>query len=331
MRIFRHYEDLPADARGGVVAIGNFDGFHLGHQALIIEAGAIARRLGAPLGVLTFEPHPRCVFRPDDPPFRLTPLRAKAHHIEALGVDHLYVLHFDLDFSRRPAEDFVDTVLIRGLGARHVVVGRDFVFGHKRGGNVEMLGRMAAQKGFGLACVEPVCVGDGGAEGEIISSRTIRKCLRESDVRGAAKRLGRFWELGGRVEKGENRGRGLGFPTANIAFGEYLRPAAGVYAVRAGVDQGADTIWRDGVASIGIRPTFGGGELLLEVHLFDFSGDLYGRQLRVAMIGYLREEVKFENVDDLIDEMKRDAEKARTVLAEVDGPMPLENSVAGAR
>jgi riboflavin kinase/FMN adenylyltransferase len=331
MRIFRHYEDLPAEARGGVVAIGNFDGVHLGHQALINEAGAIARRLGAPLGVLTFEPHPRCVFRPDDPPFRLTPLRAKARHIEALGVDHLYVLHFDLDFSRRPAEDFVDAVLIGGLGARHIVVGRDFVFGHKRGGNVEMLGRLAARKGFGLACVEPVCVGDGGTDGEVISSRTIRKYLRESDVGAAAKRLGRFWELGGKVEKGEMRGRGLGFPTANIAFGEYLRPAAGIYAVRAGVDEGPDTIWRDGVASIGFRPTFGGGELLLEVHLFDFSDDLYAQQLRVAMIEYLRPEVKFDNADDLIGEMKRDAERARAVLAEVDEPMPLENSVAGAR
>ena len=337
MRIFRHYEDLPAEARGGVVAIGNFDGVHLGHQALIGEAGAIAKDLGAPLGVLTFEPHPRSVFRPDDPPFRLTPLRAKARHIEALGADHLYVLHFDLDFSRRSAEDFVDAVLLDGLRARHIVVGRDFVFGHKRGGNVELLERMAARKGFGLACVQPVCVGDGGGDdggdggGEVISSRTIRECLRESDVHGAAKRLGRFWELGGRVEKGETRGRGLGFPTANIAFGEYLRPAAGVYAVRAGVDEGAGTIWRDGVASIGFRPTFGGRELLLEVHIFDFSGDLYGRQLRVAMIGYLREEVKFESADDLIDEMKRDAERARAVLAEVDGPMPLENSVAGAR
>ncbi|MCH7543439.1 MAG: riboflavin biosynthesis protein RibF, partial [Proteobacteria bacterium] len=213
------------------------------------------------------------------------------------------------------------------LRARHIVVGQDFAFGHKRGGNVEMLERMAAQKGFGLACVQPVTVGD---EGEVISSRTIRKCLRESDVGAAAKRLGRFWELGGRVEKGEMRGRGLGFPTANVPFGEYLRPAAGVYAVRAGVDEGPDTIWRDGVASIGFRPTFGGRELLLEVHIFDFSGDLYGRQLRVAMIGYLRQEVKFECADDLIDEMKRDAERARAVLAEVDGPMPLENSVAGA-
>lgn len=329
MRIFRHYEDLPAEARGGVVAIGNFDGVHLGHQALIGEAGGIAKDLGAALGVLTFEPHPRSVFRPDDPPFRLTPLRAKARHIEALGADHLYVLHFDLDFSRRSAEDFVDAVLLDGLRARHIVVGRDFVFGHKRRGNVELLDRMAAEKGFGLACVKPVCVGDEGTGSEVISSRTIRKCLRESDVGGAAKRLGRFWELGGRVEKGETRGRGLGFPTANVPFGDYLRPAAGIYAVRAGVDQGPDTIWRDGVASIGFRPTFGGRELLLEVHMFDFSGDLYGRQLRVAMIGYLRREVKFDSADDLIDEMKRDAERARQVLAEVDGPMPLENSVAG--
>ena len=328
MRIFRHYEDLPADARGGVVAIGNFDGVHLGHQGLIGEAGAIAKGLGAPLGVLTFEPHPRCVFRPDDPPFRLTPLRAKARHIAALGADHLYVLHFDLDFSRRPAEEFVDAVLIGGLRARHIVVGRDFVFGHKRGGNVDMLDRMAAQRGFGLACVEPVCVGGGDNDGEVISSRTIRKCLRQCDVRGAAKRLGRFWELGGRVEKGETRGRGLGFPTANVPFGEYLRPAAGIYAVRAGVDRGADTIWRDGVASIGFRPTFGGRELLLEVHIFDFSGDLYGQQLRIAMIGYLRREVTFECADDLIEEMKRDAEKARRVLAEVDGPFALENSAA---
>ena len=326
MRIFRHYENLPPEARGAAVTIGNFDGVHRGHQAVIGEAGRIAKRLDLPLGVLTFEPHPRSVFQPDAPPFRLTSLRTKAHDLEALGVDCLYVLHFDLEFSKRTAQAFVADILVGGLEVRHVVVGDDFVFGHARRGNVEVLGRMAAEQGFGLTCVAPVTAAAGA--GKVFSSGAIRDLLRQGDPRAAARRLGRFWELEGRVEEGNRRGKGLGFPTANLGLGEYLRPATGIYAVRAGLDQGRDTVWRDGVASLGRRPTFGGKELLLEVHLFDFSADLYGRHLRVAMIEFLREERKFDRPDALIAQMREDAERAREVLAEVDAAHAMENSAA---
>ena len=326
MRIFRHYEDLPPEARGAAVTIGNFDGVHRGHQAVIGEAGRVAKRLDLPLGVLTFEPHPRSVFQPDAPPFRLTSLRTKAHDLEALGVDCLYVLHFDLEFSKRTAQAFVADILVGGLEVRHVVVGDDFVFGHARRGNVEELGRMAAEQGFGLTCVAPVTAAAGA--GKVFSSGAIRDLLRQGDPRAAARRLGRFWELEGRVEEGNRRGKGLGFPTANLGLGEYLRPATGIYAVRAGLDQGRDTVWRDGVASLGRRPTFGGKELLLEVHLFDFSADLYGRHLRVAMIEFLREERKFDRPDALIAQMREDAERAREVLAEVDAAHAMENSAA---
>ncbi len=327
MRIFRHYENLPPEARGAAVTIGNFDGVHRGHQAVIGEAGRVAKRLDLPLGVLTFEPHPRSVFQPDAPPFRLTSLRTKAHDLEALGVDCLYVLHFDLEFSKRTAQAFVADILVGGLEVRHVVVGDDFVFGHARRGNVEVLGRMAAEQGFGLTCVAPVTAAAAGA-GKVFSSGAIRDLLRQGDPRAAARRLGRFWELEGRVEEGNRRGKGLGFPTANLGLGEYLRPATGIYAVRAGLDQGRDTVWRDGVASLGRRPTFGGKELLLEVHLFDFSADLYGRHLRVAMIEFLREERKFDRPDALISQMREDAERAREVLAEVDAAHAMENSAA---
>ncbi len=327
MRIFRHYENLPPEARGAAVTIGNFDGVHRGHQAVIGEAGRVAKRLDLPLGVLTFEPHPRSVFQPDAPPFRLTSLRTKAHDLEALGVDCLYVLHFDLEFSKRTAQAFVADILVGGLEVRHVVVGDDFVFGHARRGDVEELGRMAAEQGFGLTCVAPVTAAAAGA-GKVFSSGAIRDLLRQGDPRAAARRLGRFWELEGRVEEGNRRGKGLGFPTANLGLGEYLRPATGIYAVRAGLDQGRDTVWRDGVASLGRRPTFGGKELLLEVHLFDFSADLYGRHLRVAMIEFLREERKFDRPDALIAQMREDAERAREVLAEVDAAHAMENSAA---
>jgi riboflavin kinase/FMN adenylyltransferase len=328
MRIFRHYEDLPPEARDAAVTIGNFDGVHRGHQAVIGEAGRVAKDLGAPLGVLTFEPHPRRVFQPDVPPFRLTSLRTKARHIEALGVDYLYVLHFDLDFSKRSAQAFVTDVLVGGLEVRHVVVGHDFVFGHERRGNVKVLARMAGGQGFGLTCVGPVTAAGTGA-GDVVSSGAIRDLLRRGDARGAARHLGRFWEIEGRVQGGDKRGHGLGFPTANVGLGEHLRPAPGIYAVRAGLDQGRDTVWRAGVASLGRRPTFEGKELVFEVHLFDFSADLYGRNLRVAMVEFLREERKFDQPDALVFQMREDARRAREVLAEVDAAGAMENSAAG--
>ncbi|HXY99246.1 MAG TPA: bifunctional riboflavin kinase/FAD synthetase [Stellaceae bacterium] len=312
MRIFRHSKVAPGD-RGAVVALGNFDGVHLGHQRVIGEARAIARRLGAPLAVLTFEPHPRSVFRPQDPPFRLTPFRVKSRRIEALGVDLLFTLHFDLDFARRSAEDFVDGVLVRELGARHVVVGYDFVFGHQRRGNPALLAGCGAALGFDVDIVAPMQAATGAA----YSSTQIREHLRFGRPREAAELLGRFWEIDGRVERGDRRGRTIGFPTANLFLQDYLRPAAGVYAVRAGLAEGCGTRWLDAVANFGNRPTFGGTDLRLEAHLFDFSGDLYGRHLRVALIDYLRPERKFPGIDALKAQIAADAAEARALLQRV--------------
>jgi riboflavin kinase / FMN adenylyltransferase len=309
MRIFRH-DRVAAGDRGAVVAIGNFDGVHLGHQRVIGEAGAIARGLGAPHAVLTFEPHPRSVFRPQDPPFRLTPFRTKARRIEALGVDLLFTLHFDLDFARRSAEDFVEAVLVQGLGVRHVVVGYDFVFGHQRRGDPVLLAQRGAALGFGVTIIDPVAA----TAGAIYSSTRIRDHLVAGEPREAATLLGRFWEIDGRVERGDRRGRTIGFPTANIFLDDYLRPAAGVYAVRAAVDEGGSPHWHDAVANFGTRPTFGGTDLRLEAHLFDFAGDLYGRHLRVALIDHLRPERKFPGLDALKAQIAEDAKQARQIL-----------------
>jgi riboflavin kinase/FMN adenylyltransferase len=280
MLLLRHYGDLPDAARGAVAAVGNFDGLHRGHQAVLRAAAEEARRRAAPRLVLTFEPHPRRFFRPEAPPFRLTSFRTKARHLEALGVDVLVVLHFDQALAETSAEDFVRLVLADGLGASHVVVGSDFVFGHRRRGNTALLAGLAPAAGFGLTAVPPV--GDG--QGEIYSSTAIREALGAGDPVRAAALLGRPWEIEGRVEPGERRGHRLGFPTANLALADFAQPRPGVYAVRAGVDQGERTVWRDGVANFGRRPTFDGNSVWFEVHLFDYAGDLYGAHLRVAAL-----------------------------------------------
>jgi riboflavin kinase/FMN adenylyltransferase len=314
MRIFRHYANTPEEMRGAVVALGNFDGVHRGHQSVIAEAGSIARRLGVSSAVLTFEPHPVSVFRPRLPPFRLTPFRVKARHLEAHGVDALFVLHFDLEFSRKSAEDFVTEVLVDGLGACHVVVGYDFAFGHRRRGNAEFLKRRASAQGFGFTRVEPVL----DPAGEIYSSSKVREYLAAGQPSQAATLLGRSWEIEGRVERGDRRGHKLGFATANIRLVEFMHPAMGVYAVRAGIDRGGDTIWHHGVANLGHRPTFGGDDLLFEVHLFDFAGELYGRHLRVALVEYLRSEKKFDGLESLRTQIAKDSQRARRILAERD-------------
>jgi len=311
MRLFRHHAPLPADATGAVLALGNFDGVHRGHQTVIAAAGVLARTLGAPHGVLTFEPHPRQLFRPDDAPFRLTPLRVKTRELEALGADLLFSLHFDAEFAARTAENFVDDILVGALAVRHVVVGYDFVFGRGRAGTVEFLKDMGMRRGFGVDVVAPV--DDGGAD--VISSTRIREHLVAGRPADAARLLGRAWEIDGRVEHGAARGRTIGFPTANVMLADYLRPAAGVYAVRVGLERGVETEWHDGVANIGTRPTVGGTDLRLEAHLFDFSGDLYGSHVRVALLDFLRPERKFANFDELKQQIAADAIEARALHA----------------
>ncbi len=310
MHVFRHFENLPDEVRGASVAVGNFDGVHLGHQAVIGEAGRVARDQGIPWAVLSFEPHPRSLFTTDQEPFRLTPFRIKARHVEALGVDNMIVLHFDHEFAGLSADDFVKKVLVKGLGARHVVSGYDFVFGHKRAGNCELLLHKGKEEGFDFTCVSAVDDGE-----TIYSSTRVRRCLKAGDPRGAANLLGRPFEIEGRVEHGDARGRTIGFPTANLHLGEYLRPALGVYAVRAGIDEGADTRWLEGVANFGNRPTFDKNDTIFEVHLFDFDGDLYGRHLRIALVDFLREEKKFDGLDDLKAQIALDSNNARQILA----------------
>ncbi len=310
MHVFRHFENLPDEVRGASVAVGNFDGVHLGHQAVIGEAGRVARDQGIPWAVLSFEPHPRSLFTTNQEPFRLTPFRIKARHVEALGVDNMIVLHFDHEFAGLSADDFVKKVLVKGLGARHVVSGYDFVFGHKRAGNCELLLHKGKEEGFDFTCVSAVDDGE-----TIYSSTRVRRCLKAGDPRGAANLLGRPFEIEGRVEHGDARGRTIGFPTANLHLGEYLRPALGVYAVRAGIDEGADTRWLEGVANFGNRPTFDKNDTIFEVHLFDFDGDLYGRHLRIALVDFLREEKKFDGLDDLKAQIALDSDNARQILA----------------
>lgn len=311
MHLFRHYEGLPDDLKGSVVAVGNFDGVHRGHQIVLAEAASQARRLGAPLAVLSFEPHPRAIFRPDDPPFRLTPFRIKARLLEALGVDLHIVLHFDEPFSRRSADDFVREVLVGGLGARHVVIGHDFCFGHRRQGNADTLRGFGDAYGFGVSVVTQASDETGGA----YSSSRVRELLADGKPREAAEILGRPWEIEGRVEHGDKRGRELGYPTANVDLDDYLRPAFGIYAIRAGVDEGGPIRWLDGVANIGIRPMFRTSRPLLEAFLFDFSGDLYGRHLRVQLVEFLRGEMKFDSLDALIAQMDEDSQHAREALS----------------
>jgi riboflavin kinase/FMN adenylyltransferase len=318
-RLFRHTDDLPPDQRGGVVALGNFDGVHRGHRAVIAQACQRATALGVPALALTFEPHPRRVFRPDDPPFRLSPFRVKARHIEDLGIATLVVLHFDDVFLRKTAEDFVVEELVRGLGVRHAVCGHDFRFGFRRSGDGALLTRLGEALGFGVTAVGPVADSGGG----VYSSTRVRAALVAGRPDEAAHLLGRFWEIEGRVEHGDELGRTIGFPTANLDLGEYLRPAFGVYAVRAGVDAGRDTVWHEGVANLGRRPTVGGLTERLEVHLFDVAPDLYGQHLRVQLIGFLRPEQRFSGLDALREQIARDGVAARAALAGAPAGMTL--------
>jgi riboflavin kinase/FMN adenylyltransferase len=318
MRLFRHHTEVPVEARGAVVALGNFAGVHRGHQAVIGAAARLARELDTTLAVLTFEPHPREFFGPGQPSFRLTPFRIRVRHLEAIGVDHLFVLHFDQELSGKSAEAFVVEVLGEGLQAAHVVVGYDFVFGAKRRGNAALLGDLGASYGFGVTSVAPAAT----EAGEVFSSTKVREHLQAGRPLAAGMLLGRPWEIEGRVEHGDALGRELGYPTANVGLGDYLLPALGIYAVKAGIDEGRGTVWLDGVASLGTRPTVGGTRLQFEVHLFDFTADLYGRHLRVALIDYLRPEKKFDGLAALTAQIAEDCRQARQVLAAYAGPAP---------
>jgi riboflavin kinase / FMN adenylyltransferase len=312
MRIHRDHASLPAAARGASVAIGNFDGVHRGHREVIRTAAGHAGALGRPLGVVTFEPHPREVLNPAAAPARLTPLRRKAELLRDLGVEHLYVLRFDQRLMRLSAAAFVAGVLLGDLQAAAITTGRDFRFGHKRQGDTDLLAELATRQGRPVTAVDPVIVADAAC-----SSTGIRTALADGLIDRANELLGYDYALEGVVRPGDQRGRTIGFPTANVhPLGRRpMLPATGVYAVRAGLRRGAETVWRPAVANLGRRPTFDGRSLLLEVHLLEGGGDLYGQRLRVAFTHRLRGEHKFAGLDELKAQITRDCERARAFHA----------------
>lgn len=311
MRLVRDINELPPECRGAVVAIGNFDGVHLGHRAVLAQAAAIAHDKGRPLGALVFEPHPREFFQPDAPRFRLTPLPEKARLLGGLGIDLLYVERFDAELAARPAQDFVTRILVKGLGVTHIVVGYDFRFGQNREGDVSFLVREGEKAGFGVSITSAV---NTSSSGEPYSSSLIREHLREGRPRRAAELLGHWWRIEGPVLSGDQRGRTIGFPTANVRLDECLEPKHGVYAVRAELLEGPGAGIYDGVANIGLRPTFDKQDVMLEVNLFGFSGDLYGRTLRVTFVEFIRAERKFDGIDSLKAQIKADSITAGELL-----------------
>lgn len=314
VRLVREWT-APADARGAIIAIGNFDGVHRGHQAVIGEAVRLARAASRPGAAMTFEPHPRRYFKPDTAPFLLTRLRTKLRIIGGLGASIVYALRFNAALAALEAEEFVDAILVRGLDAAGIVIGYDFVFGKGRRGNPELLRARLAQHGRACTIMPPVGASATleAEEGTIYSSTGARTALVDGDPQAAAAILGRPFEIEGHVRAGDKRGRTIGFPTANIALGDYLRPRLGVYAVRVRIAGTAAPV--DGVANLGLRPTVGGTAPRLEVHLFDFAGDLYGKQLAVALLHFIRPEQKFAGLDALKAQIAADAEAARALLA----------------
>lgn len=313
MQIHIGHQGVPEAGRGAVVVLGNFDGVHRGHRAVIDAARAVATAKGHPLAVLTFEPHPRSFFQPNAAPFRLTDAATKADLLEAAGVDWLFQATFDAAFARLEAEAFIREVLVAGLGVSHVVCGYDFVFGRGRSGNTKMLEGLGRTLGFGVTVVAPVRNGEAA-----YSSTVIRGLLQEGRPREAADMLGHRWSIEGEVRGGDKRGRTIGFPTANVELGDFLVPALGVYAVRAGFE-GAHGVraWHPAVANLGRRPTFDKRDILLEVHLIDFQDDLYGRRLWVEFVDFIRPERKFDGLEALKTQIAADRDRARSILAEI--------------
>lgn len=306
MQITTHWTNTLQGCRGASAALGNFDGLHRGHQA-VIDA---ARRPGLPLGVITFEPHPREFFAPDAPPFRLMNAESRRNRLERQGVDCLFQLPFNTELSALTPEEFARDVLAEGLGLRHVVVGADFCFGKRRAGTAEMLRDFGARFGFEVT-VLPLIGGEAGA----FSSTAIRQALSEGRPQQAARMLGHRHRIDGEVQHGAKRGRELGYPTANMALAGLHLPKFGVYAVKVQVMSGEHAGEYDGVASLGVRPMFGENTPNLEVHLFDFSGNLYGTHLSVALVEYLRDEEKFDTLAALTSQMDADSARARSLLA----------------
>jgi len=298
---------IPDSLKGSVLALGNFDGFHLGHQAVVSRAVARAFHERRPVIVATFDPHPVRFFKPDLPPFRLTNLDQREALFAHAGADAMLVFEFNEQLRSTSAEDFVNELVARRIGAAGVVTGDDFGFGKRRSGNVDVLKTLAAAHGIAAEAVAPVVL-----DGVRVSSGRIREALVAGDIPTATHLLTRDFTVQGVVERGDARGRQLGYPTANLALSDYQRPKYGIYAVRVTLEDGSE---HPGVASLGVRPTFEPPQELLEAHLFDFDGDLYGRKIDVALHAFIREERKFDSVDALVEEMHEDEMRARQLLA----------------
>jgi riboflavin kinase/FMN adenylyltransferase len=305
-RLF-HDETIPDDFRGAVLALGNFDGFHLGHQAVVNRAIALGFHMRRPVIAATFDPHPVSYFKPDLPPFRLTTLDQRQELFAHAGADAMLVFRFGPEMAATSAEGFVAEVLAGRLGAAGVVTGDDFTFGKGRTGSIAMLKEVGAENGITAEAVAPVLY-----DGDRISSGRVRDALQAGDTALATQLLSRDFAVEGMVQRGDQRGRELGYPTANLVLGDYLRPKYGIYAVRVTLDDGREV---PGVASFGVRPTFEPAVELLEAHLFDFEDDLYGRKIEVALHGFIRDEKKFESLDTLVEHMRADEAAARKLLA----------------
>jgi riboflavin kinase/FMN adenylyltransferase len=292
--------------RGASVAIGNFDGVHRGHRALIREAKTEARAKRVPSAAMVFEPHPREFFHPNEVQFRLTTLKRKLTIFEKLGLDLVFVEPFDAELAALTAEAFIERVLVAGLGATHVVIGYDFYFGHKRGGNPELMVRAGEELGFGVTVMPPIA-----EDGEVFSSTAVRLRLAQGDVNGVTRMLGEPWRVSGRVIGGAKRGTGMGFPTANLPMPKGTTLGHGIYAVRAHLDGVA----HDAAAYLGTRPTFDDGQPVLEVFLFDFNGDIYGREIEIEFVDFIRGDRRFRSVEELVAQMEADIAKAKAVLS----------------
>ena len=313
MRLVTGSDPFPDDLRGGVLAIGNFDGVHRGHQKLLDVARALGEREGRPWGVVTFEPHPRSFFRPAEPVFRLTPQPLKARLVAALGASLMVVLDFDRDLAEQEAESFVRAQLAERLGISHVVMGYDFHFGKGRKGGPATMEAMGAELGFGVTIVEQVT--DEGDLHSPFSSSAIRQALRHGHVQEAARELGYNWTVLGTVVKGDQRGRTIGFPTLNIVLDKGGDPFRGIYAVRVRDARLKGAVVWPGAGYFGDRPTFDTGRTFLEVYLIGFDGDLYGRELFVEFVDLIRPDRRFASIAELVEQMRTDCAKAMERLA----------------
>ena len=309
MRIIRDYQFVKSSDKGASVAVGNFDGVHIGHQHVIEIARLWGIKNKSPLGILTFEPHPRSYFFPESPNFRLMSSDAKATRLNKLNVEKLYELNFNKTLSSLTPFEFADQVISKGLGLRHLVVGEDFCFGKGRSGTVKDLISLGSSMGFEVTIADLMETETGQ-----VSSTSIRKALAEGRPKDAAKQLGHWHRIEGVVIGGEQRGRKLGYPTANMSLDELHLPNLGVYAVLVDVLNGEHAGSYNGVASLGVRPMFGENTPNLETFIFDFSGDLYGATLSVALVEFMRPEIKFESLEKLIVQMDQDSLKAKELL-----------------